>query len=121
MGGPQIAQSNAELRLATRRRILFPGKIVSRDASFSSECVLRNVSQRGARIQVPSGGLFPPQLYLISARLPVAYEAEVIWRRGNQVGLKFLQSLDLSEGNKAAPHFVRQLYSELCPRESRRY
>ncbi|HEX3430216.1 MAG TPA: PilZ domain-containing protein [Rhizomicrobium sp.] len=116
---PKTESPAAESRRAGRNRTLFRGKLVSRDGSFSSECVIRNLSAAGARIEVPSDTLFPVRLYLIGARLPVAYDAEVVWRRGAKAGLKFNSRIELGDGESAAPLFLKRLYSELRPRESR--
>jgi hypothetical protein len=111
--------ARAESRGAVRRRSLFPGRIISRDGSFSSECLIRDFNEAGAKIDLPPERLFPLRLYLIAARLPSAFDAEVIWRNGRQAGLIFHRALDLAEGDNPAPQFLRRLHSELCPRESR--
>jgi len=105
---------DARRRLRSRR--LLAGKIVSRDGGFSCECLVREISETGARIETPSEVLFPLRFYLIGAKLPEAYDSEVVWTRGNKTGLKFHRALDLSA--EATPLFLRRLHCELRPRSS---
>jgi hypothetical protein len=106
-----------ELRQSPRRRVLLSAKIVSRDGVFSADCAIRNISERGAQVDVQAEMLFPVRFYLVAGRLPVAYDAEVVWKRGEHVGLVFHQSFELSDEN-SAPRFVQRFFQELRPRES---
>ena len=107
-----------ELRRSPRRRVLLSAKIVSQEGVFSSDCAIRNISERGAQVDVQAEMLLPVRFYLVAGRLPVAYDAEVVWKRGKHVGLVFHQSFELAEEN-SAPRFVQRLFQELRPREWR--
>jgi len=114
---PETAPSD-ELRRWPRRRVLLSAKIVSRDGVFSADCAIRNISERGAQVDVQAEMLLPVRFYLVAGRLPVAYDAEVVWKRGEHVGLVFHKSFELSDEN-SAPRFVQRFFQELRPRESR--
>ena len=53
-----------ESRGVLRRRSYFHGKIISRDGTFSLDCVIRNLSESGTRIQVGGHELFPLRFFL---------------------------------------------------------
>src|SRR5690348_3891352 len=74
---PETAPSG-ELRRSPRRRVLLSAKIVARDGVFSADCAIRNISERGAQVDVPAEMLLPVRFYLVAGRLPVAYDAEVV-------------------------------------------
>src|SRR5215469_18518021 len=104
--------AHAENRREPRSRTFWGGKIVSRNGGLSFDCVVRDLSEVGTQTDVPSGAIFPVRVYLIAANLPVAYDAEVIWTRGNRAGLKFHSCLQFSSGNNPAPGFLKTLHSE---------
>src|SRR5690242_17734712 len=114
---PETAPSD-ELRRSPRRRVLLSAKIVSPEGVFSADSAIRNISERGAQVDVQAEMLLPVRFYLVAGRLPVAYDAEVVWRWGEHIGLVFHQSFELSDEN-SAPHFVQRLFQELRARESR--
>src|SRR5262249_14799778 len=84
-----------------------------------ADCAIRNISERGAQVDVQTEMLLPVRFYLVAGTLPIAYDAEVVWKRGEHVGLVFHQSFELSAEN-SAPRCVQCLFQELCSRESRR-
>jgi len=114
---PETAPSD-ELRRSPRQRVFLSAKIVSQEGVFSADCAIRNISERGAQVDVQAEMLLPVRFYLVAGRLPVAYDAEVVWRRGEHIGLVFHQSFELSDEN-SAPRFVQHLSQELRPRELR--
>ena len=108
---PDTAPS-VELRRSPRRRTLLSAKIVSREGVFSTDCAIRNISERGAQVDVQAEMLLPVRFYLVAGRLPVAYDAEVVWKRGQHVGLVFHKSFELSDEN-SAPRFVQQVSARI--------
>ena len=114
----KIALAQAELRSSSRRRTLLGGKIVSRDGTFSLDCVIRDLTPIGAKIDLAPERLIPKRLYLIAPKLHLAFDAEQMWRNGKMAGLKFHHSLDLANDPGAHPQFLRRIYLALCPRNS---
>jgi hypothetical protein len=84
-----------ERRSQRRRRTLLPGTvvlgdqgaIVHGDGLMTLNCVIRNVTDNGAQVRVKGLDLLPKTLKLIDIRGYVVYDAEVKWRRGDDVGL----------------------------------
>ncbi len=90
-----------------RRRTLLSGKIVSANSGsgrLTFDCTVRKLSSEGAQIRLPSGLFFEDECYLVIPQRSVAYEARVIWRRSNDVGLEFKTSTPLE--NTPDPFFT---------------
>lgn len=85
----------AERRPSTRKRVLFRGVAVDPFRRNGAACQVRDISQTGARITVSPITNLPDQLHLIIVRAELAYQARVIWRRGEEVGLAFVKMIDL--------------------------
>ncbi len=77
-------------RRVPRRRVLLTGKLTYGDG-LSMDCAIREESDIGARVVV-GPQLLPRQVVLVSVTRGVAYEAQVMWRRGKEAGLRFLKA-----------------------------
>jgi hypothetical protein len=98
-----------ELRASRRKRTLLRGKLAYGAGAFSVDCVISDLSETGARVQVEQGATFPEQVYLIHLRARTAYESKVVWRRDNFAGLEFGTAHDLESA--AAPELkLMRLY-----------
>lgn len=112
-GKPDIDQ---EARKTARPRTFFGGRLIFRDGSFSFACVIRELSDVGAKIELPASRLIPQRLYMITSRKLVAYDAEVAWRKGTSAGLKIHATIDLANCTDPQLIFLRRLAAELCAR-----
>ena len=83
----------AERRPVARKKVLFGGVAVGRRKA--ANCQVRDISDKGARITVSRRTPLPEQLHLIIIRDRLAYEARVVWRRGDEAGLAFSKAVDL--------------------------
>lgn len=79
-----------------RRRVLLGGVAVHQLRRDGARCQVRDISEKGARILVSHAALLPESLHLIVIREQIAYEARVIWRKGDAAGLAFSKTIDLS-------------------------
>jgi hypothetical protein len=86
-----------ERRKEPRKRVVLRGKVVYSDGVFSIDCLIRNISSRGARISVEKGVAIPSCVYLIDIRSGVAYAAEVTSIQGGTFGLRFSRTYKLAE------------------------
>jgi PilZ domain len=59
------------------------------DARSATNCVVRNLSENGACVELDSHARVPDQLNLTIARKGRSYLAHVIWREANRLGLAF--------------------------------
>lgn len=103
------AKAATEHRRGVRQRAYLGGKVVYGDY-FSLDCVVRDISEDGARIQVPDGQAVPDKVFLMDLKTAIAYEAHVVWRRYPLVGLQFDHQHGLAEA--ATPHLriLKQLW-----------
>ncbi len=82
-----IATTKAEARKTPRRKVLDTGLI--RFGDFSVACVIRNLSEIGAALDVAPQSVLPDQFTLIVVRKKKIYSCTVIWRKGTRVGVSF--------------------------------
>jgi len=98
-----------ERRGAGRHRVLMSGKVAWLDKPFSGDCTIRDLSEEGARIKL-ADPLAPNDPVLIVLRSGLAHAARTAWRRGDLVGLEFLQTYDLAEDAPAHLAQLRRLW-----------
>lgn len=112
--GPE-RRKGAARRVDLRARSLMTGRIVVGDCEAVVDCVIRNLSLRGARVRVPRSVDLPKLVGLVIVREGIYCEASVAWRRGDQVGLAFRARRDLKKNTiDPALRRVRALWSELA-------
>jgi hypothetical protein len=85
-----------DLRNTPRKRTLFKGLLsYGQNCAFTIDCVIADISDAGARVQIQPGPSVPTDVFLVHLRERAAYEATVAWRRNNNLGLKFAARHDL--------------------------
>src|SRR5215472_808538 len=88
---PEVDSRNSQ-----RKRTLFKGVLsYGQNCAFTVDCVIADISEAGARVQLQPGPPVPTDVYLVHLRERVAYEATVAWRRGNDLGLRLGTRHDL--------------------------
>ena len=73
-----------------RQRVLKSAKIVFAGGDFTVDCTLRNLSQTGAQLQVPTSVTIPDRFTLINTQAGTRHEAAVQWRKGDRIGVRFV-------------------------------
>jgi hypothetical protein len=76
-----------EHRSKRRQRVLKSGKIIYGNGSYVTECVVRNLSDTGAQLKVPTSVAIPDRFEFAEAGGP-RKSAVVIWRKGNMLGVR---------------------------------
>ena len=104
-----------ERRTAPRRRGLRAGKLTTADASRSSDCLIRNLSTRGAKLTIEGGESFPRDAWLIVRNEGLALRTRTVWRHGREFGVDFIEAHDL---HAAPPQLMglRRLWLDQLPR-----
>jgi hypothetical protein len=102
-------------RLGVRSRSLLTGKIVLDDGAVSYDCVIRNLSIKGARVRISNSIGLPGEVGLLVVKEGLLFEAVIAWRRGDQIGLTFAGQHDLRENTNPAYRGVRALWAALAP------
>ena len=77
----------AEARKTKRRRVLDPGLIRFGDMSIC--CVVRNMSEAGAALDIGSQIGIPDQFTLIVVPKKKIYSCTVVWRKERRIGVAF--------------------------------
>jgi hypothetical protein len=86
-----------EKRAAPRRRVLLSALLVNHEFNTVFRCQVRDVSDQGARLNIPDCFLVPAGFWLIALSSGVAYEAKLAWRRFPSVGVSLGEPIDLEE------------------------
>lgn len=107
---------NSERRPASRRRVLLAGLVVYENGAYSSDCLIRSLSQTGARIAISDHIPLPGRLYLINIRDGLAYDALVVWSRSAEIGIKFESRMALSAPIDTAHNHLKRLWLAKSPR-----
>jgi hypothetical protein len=83
-------------RQAARQRVLKAGKILFGRAG-SIDCTVRDLSERGARLNVASPIGIPDVFNLLIGTDPLPRHCRVAWRKAIQIGVEFqgLKSSDI--------------------------
>jgi PilZ domain len=77
-------------RKTERHKVIYGGVAEIGEAGMAKDCVVRNISENGAKIEFGDAvGFSKSQLYLTIARKGRSFLARVIWRRDNFVGVAF--------------------------------
>ncbi len=90
-----------------RKRVLFGGKIVHGDGAFTLDCVIRDISQAGARVALGQRVSIPAEVYLIDLKAGMAYQATVAWRHAPNFGLHFIKAIDLADAPAELAYLAR--------------
>jgi hypothetical protein len=103
-------------RQTTRDKVLYGGVAETGEPGSARDCVVRNISDKGASIEFNNVVRFPKeQMSLTVARKGRSFLAKVIWWRDNFVGLAFSDSApaapvsDLDERLRKSEAKKRQL------------
>jgi len=75
-----------------RKAAFVPGKVVVKDPPFTGYCTVRDLSAGGAKLAFGSLPLLPVNFELCIPSQGKAYDVEVRWHRGLQIGVQFLNS-----------------------------
>jgi|SRR5215217_334736 len=92
-----LAANPSQRRRAERKRSLLAGKLSNADSSLTVDCTIRDLSDTGALVELVSPELLPKALRLLVIKEGVVRDAEVVWRRGNRMGLSLGERHDLRE------------------------
>jgi len=93
-------------RNVQRARVLREGKIVYGNFTILIDCVVRDMSDGGAKIKVASQSGIPEEFYLYLPNLRLMHKVEVRWRRGDQIGVRF-EGEPIEVNKSSDPRYAR--------------
>ena len=95
-----------ENRRSVRTRTLYKGVIAFNNRSSTMNCVIKNLSAQGAKLVLGSPIGVPATFELAVAHKQRSYEARVVWRSGDEIGVVFADEQGTVE---ASPDATREL------------
>jgi hypothetical protein len=99
---PNYAERRAEPREpANLRARVMSGK----DLAMWADCVIRDLSTSGAKIELSHVYQLPPRFVLLRFDIGVAFEVVLKWRRADLAGMAFEARHDLA--NDTPPHLAK--------------
>ena len=90
VGNTLVKETPNDGRVALRRRVLKAGIAASNDRHLTVACTVRDVSPTGARLRAESSVSIPDTFELIIEVDGLEADCQVVWRKANEVGVKFL-------------------------------
>ena len=102
-------------RQSARDKVLFGGIAEINERGSTMDCVVRNINERGACVEIDETARLPEKLSLNIPRKGRSFLASIIWRQAGRVGLAFRtmvtdpQSNDLDERLRRSQIKQRQL------------
>ena len=76
-------------RQGVRKKVFLGGFAEINERSSTMDCVVRNISEHGACVEIDETARLPEDVSLNIPRKGRAYLARMIWRHANRVGLAF--------------------------------
>jgi len=101
---------SGDRRPISRRRVLLPGLIVYANGAQTCDCTFRDLTPRGARLIMPHQLQLPHSFHLINIRDAVAYNARLVWIKGQEMGISFESVIALSENKDLAAQRLKKLW-----------
>ena len=80
-----------------RQRCLLAANLVYGEEQLTVGATVRDLHEHGARVRLTTILPLPSRLTVLVGRDGDAYEAEVVWKNGAEIGLKFLARLDATQ------------------------
>lgn len=81
-----------ERRTGRRDRTYLGGQVAYNDRQSTLDCLVRNVSQNGAKIVFAHTALIPSVVDVLIPKKGGSRRARIVWRDDKQAGVAFLQS-----------------------------
>lgn len=83
------AQRSGDMRRAVRRRVLKGAIVAFNNRHCTVACTVRDISATGARLRSDGSINIPDTFELLIELDGVEADCEVVWRKGNEVGVRF--------------------------------
>jgi hypothetical protein len=81
----------AERRNDSRSRSFLGAKIIFNGRNSTIDCLIRNISQTGARLFLSGNIVIPDEFELQVPKQGRSFQARLAWRRGDEFGVQFVR------------------------------
>jgi hypothetical protein len=86
-----------ERRRHQRNRVYYGGMVAFNARNSTLDCVVRNFSQRGAKIEFENSTMLPDRVDFEIERRSLSCRAQLVWRDQNAAGLVFSDVQETSD------------------------
>lgn len=88
-----VKQAESDRRASVRIPTQRSGKILC--GAFAWDCVIRDLSSQGAKLQMLSSAAPPAKAQLVDMAAGLAHDVTVAWQRDREVGVRIVRTYDL--------------------------
>ena len=109
-------------RVAPRVRTLIAAKIVFNNGQITLDCLIRNLSETGAKLTISDAVTVPDCFDLTIPQKNVTRRVRTAWRRGEEIGVRFEDAPRSESGSpdaSALKRRIRELEAEVARLQSR--
>ena len=110
-------------RAAPRMRTLIAAKISFNNGQSTLDCLIRNLSDTGAKLIVSEAIALPDRFDLFIPQKSVTRRGRIVWRRGEEMGVRFDEDAPRSESRDpdatSLTRRMRELAAEVARLQSR--
>lgn len=85
------------------------GKVLC--GTFAWDCVIRDVSESGIRVQMLAGVNPPAKVQLVDLSAGLAHDLQVAWQKEREVGFKILKTHDLRGLTHASARTAKNIWA----------
>jgi hypothetical protein len=103
-----VGDKRGNTRQRTRLR---SGKVIDPNDRFLTECLVFDRSESGGRLRVPAGTTLPAWIQFYDDQSAVLYQADVIWRRDRDIGIRFRPFASTARTRALAADMRRRFYA----------
>lgn len=107
---------DSERRGAARLLTNRSGKVLC--GAFAWDCIIRDISDSGLRIQMLAGVTPPSQVQLVDLTAGLAHDVQRSWQKEREVGFKILRSHDLRGLTHASARTAKNIWTASQARAS---
>jgi hypothetical protein len=110
MSGPPSPPPKKNGRGIPRRRVLLGGVVIFGPAMMTRDCAVRDLTDFGARIRLRAAHDIAAPIALLVRSSGEAFDADIIWREGEEIGLSFTRRLNVAEPTLEIEKTARRLW-----------
>ena len=99
-------------RVSTQRA----GKLLC--GSFAWDCVIRDLSNSGVRVQMLAGAAPPNRAQLVDLATGLAHDVQLAWQKEREVGFRILKTHDLRGVTPASTRTAKNIWAASQARTS---
>ena len=113
----------SDQRIAPRLKALLAAKISFNNGQSTLDCLIRNLSDTGAKLIVSAAIALPDGFDLLIPQKSLTRRVRIAWRRGEAMGVRFDEGAPRSESRdpdvRSLTRRIRELQAEVARLQSR--